>query len=121
MLFYGTAWLVVVSIQRVCSLWQHYYGRRQITTYDGYPALALLLVPFTGENAAKLLVDPVLVSAAGFAMAMASEGLGRFLMLGAIAIPIKRSIELAIERASDDAGGDVQIRMRQQAERMGGR
>jgi len=118
MIYYIGFWLFCVAIQRIATLWQHHRGTRQLTIYDGYPYLALTLVPFLGESAAKILVEPLIVGGSGLLVNNVSEGIGHFLMIGAVAIPIKQLFERRLIRAADDAMIDAQEMMRQQALRM---
>lgn len=107
LLHYLWIWFVAIACHRVAVFRRWRRGEYVHSRYCGDALFGRL--PKMSDRAAKGVVEPLLCAATGITVGIFSDGLGKFLVYGAIAMAIKTLIEVAADDARLRRMRDAQI------------
>ena len=108
LLRFGAAWLALVAIQSLMARWSHYFGRRQVTTFIGFPILSGVLP--LGVHFCRRVLNPLLTFGVG--CLIEDRALSLLIRVSAFGQVIASGFAYAIRQADDDARSDAMLTMR---------
>src|SRR5947207_1696600 len=97
MMWFFFAWIGAVACQRAKTFKLVRQGWREHSKYWGYPALAKM-IPGVSENAAMMVVEPMICMIGGTLLCYIDTTLGGFVILGMISGAVVTGVEAELDR-----------------------
>ena len=111
---YVLFWMFAVLVQRGRSIKAARKGVKGHSRYQGWPALAMRLVPSVqGEMKAKMLVEPMICLVAGGLIWFVSPFVGKFVMCGFLSMAFTADVNRQFWKARVRQMKDAQIEQEQ--------